>query len=138
MLQARLEQSTHSGAYKLDVRIFDLRDVDLALAQIVDEKPVLVITFNTQQVTVTRDAKTGQVAEGKEVRPRARPRTAPSVGGPKRTMTRPCGAVGAAQDDVENVYYVMAMVRDKATPRDPVTYGWRVMEMGVQGAIKTW
>lgn len=79
MLQARLEQSTHSGAYKLDVRIFDLRDVDLALAQIVDEKPVLVITFNTQQVTVTRDVKTGQVAEGKEVRSRACPRMTPSL-----------------------------------------------------------
>jgi len=79
MLQARLEQSTHSGAYKLDVRIFDLRDVDLALAQVVDEKPVLVITFNTQQVTVTRDAKTGQVAEGKEVRSRVCPRMTASL-----------------------------------------------------------
>ena len=30
------------------------------------------------------------------------------------------------------------MARDKAIPRDPLTYGWRVMEMGVQGAVKTW
>ena len=49
-----------------------------------------------------------------------------SGGGPRR------------QDDVENVFYVIAMVRDKATPRDGLTYGWRVLEMGVQGAIKTW
>jgi hypothetical protein len=36
------------------------------------------------------------------------------------------------------VFYVIAMIRDAAVQRDPLTYGWRVMEMGVQGAVKTW
>ena len=30
------------------------------------------------------------------------------------------------------------MSRDAETVRDPLTYGWRVMEMGVQGAVKSW
>jgi hypothetical protein len=68
MLQARLEQSTRGGELRIDTRIFDVRDVELALAQVIDDKPVLLVTFNTQQVTVSRDLKTGKVAEGKEVR----------------------------------------------------------------------
>ena len=68
MLQARLEQTTQGGTLKNDVKIFDVRDVDLALAQVIDERPVLLVTFNTQQVTISRDGTTGQIKEGKEVR----------------------------------------------------------------------
>ena len=88
MLEARLEQSTQGGQLKLDVKIFDVRDVDLAIALVLDDRPVLLVTFNTQQVTVTRDLKTGQVKEGKEVRAAERRARGGRLSGP------PAGRLG--------------------------------------------
>lgn len=44
-------------------RILDIRDVDLALAKIMDQGPVLILTFQAQQVTMVKDTK-GKIVEG--------------------------------------------------------------------------
>ena len=74
------------------------------MANMLDERPVLIFSFNTQQVTVIRD-HSGKITEGSE-------------------------------DDIERVYYVIAMVKDKES--SPITDGWKVMEVGIQASTKTW
>jgi predicted lipid-binding transport protein (Tim44 family) len=74
------------------------------MAKMIDERPMLIFSFNTQQVTVIRD-KSGKIVEGSE-------------------------------DDVERVHYVIAMVKDKEL--NPITGGWKVMEIGIQASMKTW
>ena len=49
-----------------DVKIIDLDHVDIAGATKVDQGPVLVITFQTQQIAVVRNSK-GAVVEGDPV-----------------------------------------------------------------------
>jgi len=44
-------------------RILDIRDVDLALAKIMDQGPVLIMTFQAQQVSMLTDKK-GKAIEG--------------------------------------------------------------------------
>ena len=92
MLRARLEEATQGGALKLDVKIFDLRDVELAVAQVIDERPVLMVTFNTQQVTVPRDIKTGQPVNAREVR--FSPSRSPARQGAAARLTPPTPCAG--------------------------------------------
>ena len=49
-----------------DTKIIDLDHVDIAGAAKVDQRPVLVISFQTQQINVVRNVK-GTVVEGNEV-----------------------------------------------------------------------
>ena len=49
-----------------DVKIIDLDHVDIAGAAKVDQGPVLVISFQTQQINVVRNGK-GVVVDGDEV-----------------------------------------------------------------------
>lgn len=37
----------------------------MATAKLIDDTPVIVLTFNTQQISYVRDAATGQIVEGK-------------------------------------------------------------------------
>ncbi|KAK3717894.1 hypothetical protein QZH41_014899, partial [Actinostola sp. cb2023] len=64
VLAAQIEQIKQVG-HKLEAKLLDIRDVDLALAKIMEQGPVLVLTFSAQQVMVLRDA-TGNIIEGGE------------------------------------------------------------------------
>ncbi|XP_031564554.1 mitochondrial import inner membrane translocase subunit TIM44-like [Actinia tenebrosa] len=64
VLSAQIEQIKQVGQ-KLDAKLLDIRDVDLAMAKIMEQGPVLVLTFNAQQIMVLRDA-TGTIIEGGE------------------------------------------------------------------------
>jgi len=44
-------------------RILDIREVDLALAKLMEQGPVLILTFQAQQVTMVTDKK-GKIVEG--------------------------------------------------------------------------
>jgi len=103
VLAATIDEREKAG-YHVDSKILDLKDVDLAMAKMIDERPVLVFTFNTQQITVMRDNQ-GKIVEGKE-------------------------------DDVENVHYVMAVLKEKEF--NPFTNGWKVLEIGIQASVKNW
>jgi len=55
-----------SRGHRYDTKIIDLDHLDIAGAAKVDQRPVLVISFQTQQINVVRNGK-GVVVEGNEV-----------------------------------------------------------------------
>ncbi|XP_076305093.1 mitochondrial import inner membrane translocase subunit TIM44-like [Tachypleus tridentatus] len=61
-LAAPIKQAQSLG-YKFDSRILDISNIDLAMGKMMEQGPVLIITFQTQQIMVVRNAK-GDVVEG--------------------------------------------------------------------------
>jgi len=49
--------------YVLDSKVLDIDSVDLAMGKMMEQGPVLVITFNSQQIMCVRDRE-GKVVEG--------------------------------------------------------------------------
>ncbi|CAG8632791.1 6658_t:CDS:2, partial [Racocetra persica] len=50
-----------------DSRVLDIRDVELATAKVLESGiPVLVVSFNTQEVIVFRDRMTKEIIYGRE------------------------------------------------------------------------
>ena len=49
--------------YPFDSCVLDIGDLDLAMGKMMDQGPVLVVTFNAQQILCLRD-KSGKVVEG--------------------------------------------------------------------------
>ena len=62
LLSTPIKQAAALG-HRFDSRVLDITNVDLALGKMMDQGPVLVVTFQTQQVEVIRNAK-GDVVEG--------------------------------------------------------------------------
>ena len=50
----------------LDGQLFDLRNVDMHALKMLDSKPIIIIRFQTQQIMVIRDEKTGDFVDGSE------------------------------------------------------------------------
>lgn len=57
-----IKQALAAG-YKFDSKVLDLANLDLAFAKMMDQGPVLVITFQTQQILVVKDSK-DHIVEG--------------------------------------------------------------------------
>uniref|UniRef100_A0A182YEY2 Mitochondrial import inner membrane translocase subunit TIM44 n=1 Tax=Anopheles stephensi TaxID=30069 RepID=A0A182YEY2_ANOST len=57
-----ISQAQKAG-YRLDSKILDIENVDLAMGKVMEQGPVLIVTFQTQQIMCVRDAK-GTVIEG--------------------------------------------------------------------------
>lgn len=57
-----LSQAIKSG-YKLDSKILDIENVELAMGKVMEQGPVLIITFQTQQILCVRDSNNA-VVEG--------------------------------------------------------------------------
>uniref|UniRef100_A0A182RM84 Mitochondrial import inner membrane translocase subunit TIM44 n=1 Tax=Anopheles funestus TaxID=62324 RepID=A0A182RM84_ANOFN len=51
------------AGYRLDSKILDIENVDLAMGKVMEQGPVLIVTFQTQQIMCVRDGK-GAVIEG--------------------------------------------------------------------------
>lgn len=64
ILTAQIEQNKAAGI-KLNTKILDIRDVDLALAKNMEQGPVLILTFSAQQIMYAVDSK-GNIVEGGE------------------------------------------------------------------------
>lgn len=64
ILTAQIEQNRAAGL-KSNTKILDIRDVDLVLAKIMEQGPVLILTFTAQQIMCTVDSK-GKIVEGGE------------------------------------------------------------------------
>ncbi|XP_029186085.2 mitochondrial import inner membrane translocase subunit TIM44-like [Acropora millepora] len=64
VLAAQIEQTRQLGQ-RLEAKILDVRDVDVAMAKVMEQGPVLVLTFMVQQIMILRDA-VGNVIEGGE------------------------------------------------------------------------
>jgi import inner membrane translocase subunit TIM44 len=64
VIQAQMQQGLIS-----DCKIQDLRDIELVAAKILEnDVPVLVLSFRTQEIIVFRNAKSGEIVYGKEVK----------------------------------------------------------------------
>uniref|UniRef100_A0A182J519 Mitochondrial import inner membrane translocase subunit TIM44 n=1 Tax=Anopheles atroparvus TaxID=41427 RepID=A0A182J519_ANOAO len=59
---APIEQA-QKARYRLDSKILDIENVDLAMGKVMEQGPVLIVTFQTQQIMCVRDA-TDAVIEG--------------------------------------------------------------------------
>lgn len=58
-----ITQAIKSGLY-LDSKILDIENIDLAMGKVMEQGPVLVITFQAQQIMCVRDRNTKKVVEG--------------------------------------------------------------------------
>lgn len=56
VISTPIKQALTSG-YHFDSKVLDLSHLDLAFAKMMDQGPVLVITFQTQQILVVRDSQ---------------------------------------------------------------------------------
>ncbi len=63
VLAQPIRQALQLG-YVFDSSVLDVENVDLAMGKMMDQGPVLVITFTSQQIMCVRDGKTGTVVEG--------------------------------------------------------------------------
>ncbi|XP_035224779.1 mitochondrial import inner membrane translocase subunit TIM44-like [Stegodyphus dumicola] len=61
-LATPIKQAKELGYY-FDSKILDINNVDLAMGKMMEQGPVLVLTFQSQQILVVRDSK-GNVVEG--------------------------------------------------------------------------
>lgn len=57
-----ISQAHKSGLY-LDSKILDIENIDLVMGKVMEQGPVLIITFQSQQIMCVRD-KTHQIVEG--------------------------------------------------------------------------
>ena len=64
MLATPLRQAMQLG-YVLDSKVLDIDSLDLAMGKMMEQGPVLVITFNSQQILCVKDRE-GKVVEGSE------------------------------------------------------------------------
>lgn len=62
ILATPIRQVADAG-YRLDSKILDIDNVDLAMGKVMDQGPVLIVTFTSQQILCARDAK-NNVVEG--------------------------------------------------------------------------
>ncbi|CAN8065112.1 unnamed protein product [Agarophyton chilense] len=64
MLNASIRERDAEGIL-MDTNILDVGDVELTAGKLLEDSPVLIVTFNTQQINCLRD-RAGNVVEGKE------------------------------------------------------------------------
>lgn len=62
VLSTPIKQAVQMGC-RFDSKVLDVTNVDLAMGKIMEQGPVLIITFQSQQIMVVRNAK-GEVVEG--------------------------------------------------------------------------
>ncbi|EKG17712.1 Membrane transporter Tim44-related/Ribosomal protein L45 [Macrophomina phaseolina MS6] len=96
---ALMQQYTTAGL-KSAGRIFDIRNVEILNARLLDpgEIPVFIVTCRTQEVHVFKNAKSGELAAGMD-------------------------------DKVQQVTYAIGVTRIPEDVNNPETRGWRLIEM---------
>ena len=65
ILKANLNAMKKPGCV-LDGQLFDLRNVDMVGLKMLEDKPVIIVSFQTQQIMVLRNEKSGELVEGDE------------------------------------------------------------------------
>lgn len=66
MLKANFDAQLRPGC-RLEGRVLDMRHLEMITAKLLDNTPVVVFSFNTQQVSYMRDAS-GNIVEGAQDR----------------------------------------------------------------------
>lgn len=62
IISTPIKQAIQLG-YRYDSKVLDMMNVDLAMGKIMEQGPVLIVTFQSQQINVVRNSK-GEVVEG--------------------------------------------------------------------------
>lgn len=111
VLKANFEAQlkTAGPGARLEGRVLDMRHVELVTAKLLDETPVTVLSFNTQQISYIRSA-TGQIIEGAEDR-----------------IENVFYVMALAKGELPTTGIV-----------DPITQGWRLAELAIRDRHGTW
>lgn len=64
MLKATFDSQLKVG-HRMEGRVLDLRHIEVVTAKVLDDTPVIVVTFTTQQISYVKD-QTGKLVEGSE------------------------------------------------------------------------
>lgn len=138
MLNASIRERDTEGIV-MDTNILDVSDVELTAGRVLEDSPVLIVTFNTQQINCLRD-KGGKIVEGREddiravyyawafVREAEFEDVAPSGGG-MDAGTDPKGK----KEDPDKEDKEDAGKSDESAQMRP----WKLMEMVIRGAHST-
>ena len=95
----------------------------LVMAKVLDDRPVLVFSFNTQQISVVKDSK-GKVIEGDEVYGNI-------------MHTKMYNLTLFMQNVIDNITYVMALAREEGNS-NKITGGWKLVEMAIRDRNGSW
>lgn len=103
VLKATFDSQLQQGLVS-DSRVLDLRRVDVHSVKVLEENndlPVIVLSFETQEVTLFRHRTTLELAYGKE-------------------------------DHIDRVRYLLVLTRLESELDNPLTGGWKIMELARQ------
>lgn len=124
VLEMSREQATQDG-HVIEGRLLDLRNVELAMARMMEDIPLLILSFKTQQTEVVRD-RVGEIVMGSPVR-----RAVCAAQCANRPSLILFAHLTYMQDTINNVVYVWALTKDAEKP-NPLTKGWRIVEFAIQ------
>lgn len=147
MLNASIRERDAEGIV-MDTNILHISDVELTAARLLEDSPVLIVTFSTQQINCLRD-RAGNIVEGKEddiravyyawafVREAEFEDVGPSGGGMGASEERSAtgdGAQDGAADGADAEDSKKDENEDESTPK---VKPWKLMEMVIRGAHST-
>lgn len=134
MLNASIRERDTEGII-MDTNILDIGDVELTAGRLLEDSPVLIVTFKTQQINCLRDSS-GKVVEGKEDDIRAVYYAWAFVREAEFEEARPSGGgMGASEGgrgDVDD-----KPQSDGGDEADTSKKPWKLMEMVIRGAHST-
>lgn len=123
MLNASIRERDAEGIV-MDTNILDVSDVELMAGRVLDDAPVLIVSFNTQQINCLRD-RAGKVVEGSEDDIRAVYYAWAFV---KQVEFEDVQPTGGALNDGES---------GEQQSKDAGVKQWKLMEMVIRGAHST-
>lgn len=63
IISTPISQAIKAGLY-LDSKILDIENIDLAMGKVMEQGPVLIVTFQAQQIMCVRERSSNKVVEG--------------------------------------------------------------------------
>eukprot|EP00178_Gracilaria_changii_P023447 TRINITY_DN70941_c0_g1_i1.p1 TRINITY_DN70941_c0_g1~~TRINITY_DN70941_c0_g1_i1.p1 ORF type:complete len:385 (+),score=68.20 TRINITY_DN70941_c0_g1_i1:367-1521(+) len=130
MLNASIRERNAEGIL-MDTNILDVSDVELTAGKLLEDSPVLIVTFNTQQINCLRD-RAGNILEGQEDDIRAVYYAWAFVKEAEYEDFAPMGG-GIGADEKESDQDSENKVKDDADEERP----WKLKEMVIRGAHST-
>lgn len=138
MLNASIRERDTEGIV-MDTNILDISEIDLTAGRLLEDSPVLIVTFNTQQINCLRD-RGGNVVEGSEDDIRAVYYAWAFIREAEYEESKPSGG-GVGADNKERKDSGDASEENKDNDGDEqekdVKKPWKLMEMAIRGAHST-
>lgn len=145
MLNASIRERDAEGIV-MDTNILHIGDIELTAGRVLEDSPVLIVSFNTQQINCLRD-RSGEVIEGKEDDIRAvyyiwafvrevELEEANPTGGGLGGSDRKAEADGNDDADGENTGDHDSS-KDDESANSTNTKPWKLLEMVIRGAHST-